>query len=332
MARNFADELSKLTQQSHKLQEEGGSGGINMIYPGRFIGSHSFRIFWSTKSSNLIRLLDRMYYIGADGKPTWTINLKSIGEKSETLDLVRTLKDNNMADLSGNYYTTQRAIFFGQFVSSTNPELTKELGPGWKGVVMMSKTLYKSLIAAISEGSTPESYQKLTTSYVGPTITLTRGDTPTAQSASMSFKEFQTAPTQEEMDLFLDSLGNLDELYYHSTPTDEEVTKARETDLLFSTELRAKYLGGSPQSLSPQQLVGTTQQGNSSVPDPSKVPPIPNQDTGQVPPVTSGNTQFNNPTSNATSNPVPPAGVDAMQNASGYNPPKPPKGWNPNQQ
>ena len=308
MARDFASELAKLTQQSAEAQAESGGFSNDLMYPGAFVGSHSFRIFWSTTSDHLIRLVERVFYVGADKSRQSSFNLRAIGEKAETLDLVKTLNDNKIVDLTGNYYTNTRAIFYGQFVGSTNNELNSKYKVGWTGLVMVSKKMYKVILQAITEGCSPEAYQRLTTAATGPTIVLTRGENAFDQGASLSFKEFKTAETQEEMDLILNGLGNLSEVFYHDTPTEEEIQKARELDQLYSTELRAKYLGATNQNLNPSQSAGVA--GGVQAPTPGSVPP--------------------NPATQSAPQAQAPAGVDAMQNTTGFSAPQPPAGWNPN--
>lgn len=332
------DFQKELEQVHHQVEESHKNQGNNMstVYLTAYKGTHTIRLLRGFNSSSMMRVITRTQYDVGDGKREWSLNLDAVGIKNESLQLIKELKENGTADLSGRVTNSKRSIFFGQLVNSTNRELLNAHAPDRSILLfMVPMTIHNSINSAIASGCDAATLQDLVTGYNGPTITITKGDKPNDLSASLGFVKFQSADSQVAMDELLGNLEPLDSKYYNAIPTQEEVNKAIAMDQNLSKEIRARYYGGSvPQSITPQQV--NYQQS----PQPQ---PQPQQSNAQWSPTPTAPQQLNQavaPQEVQQPKDGTPPGVEASQTTVQYTGPSSnttsgfvapdPAGWNPN--
>lgn len=237
---NFMDEFKNIQEQVAKDEAASNANDRILCYPTAYIGSHTIRILRSTQSPCLTRVLHRARYHQGD-QVHQVLDLSKVGKVPQVPALLESIKSTYGVDLSNRYSTTVRTIFWGQVVGSTSPQFLQAFPEGTICLFMVSKMVARDINSSIANGCDAQSYQQLVSAPSGPTLQINRGQSMTDLSASLSFKQFKTADTQEAMDGILAGLGDLSTMYYHEVPTDEEVNRALELDALVAEELRAQF-------------------------------------------------------------------------------------------
>lgn len=237
---NFMDEFKNIQEQVAKDEAASNANDRILCYPTAYVGSHTIRILRSTQSPSLTRVLHRARYRQGD-QVHQVLDLSKVGKVPQVPALLESIKSTYGVDLSNRYSTTVRTIFWGQVVGSTSPQFLQSFPSGTICLFMVSKMVARDINSSIANGCDAQSYQQLVSAPSGPTLQINRGQSMTDLSASLSFKQFKTADTQEAMDNILAGLGDLSTMYYHEVPTDEEVNRALELDALVAEELRAQF-------------------------------------------------------------------------------------------